>query len=125
VLGVLFLVKLARVHADHDERLVLVLFLQILEIGEHVHAVDAAIRPEIEQNDMAFEVFDCDGLSCVEPPVGSREIRGRNLLTLGRVFLFLPVCEGGQSQKDRCNRSDQPNCACHHVASSPAPACEL
>ena len=45
-------VELGGVHAD-DHQLVLVLLLEPGQVGQDVVAVDAAIGPEIEQDDLA------------------------------------------------------------------------
>jgi hypothetical protein len=45
-------VELGGVHADHDER-VTKGGLQPLQVGQHVQAVDAPVRPEVEQHDLA------------------------------------------------------------------------
>jgi hypothetical protein len=40
--------ELVRVHADDDERLAGERLLDLASTGQHVHAVDARIRPEVE-----------------------------------------------------------------------------
>ena len=55
VLGVLLGVELGGVDAD-DDQLVLVLLLELGEVGQDVVAVDAAERPEVEQDDLALEL---------------------------------------------------------------------
>ena len=50
-------VELGRVHADHDERAAGEDALEVLEVGQDVHAVDAAVGPEVEQHDLALELL--------------------------------------------------------------------
>ena len=47
--------NLAAVDAD-DDQLVLVLLFELRQVGQHVVAVDAAKRPEIEQHDLAAQL---------------------------------------------------------------------
>ena len=51
-LGVLLVLELGRVDAD-DDQLVGVLLLELGQVGQDVDAVDAAERPEVEQDDLA------------------------------------------------------------------------
>jgi hypothetical protein len=60
--------------ADHHE-LVLVLFLELGEIGHDVHAVDAAQRPEVQYNDLAAQIFQFQRLARVEPSDATIEFR--------------------------------------------------
>ena len=52
VLGVPLGVELGGVDAD-DHQLVLVLLLELGQVGQDVVAVDAAVGPEVEQDDLA------------------------------------------------------------------------
>ena len=54
VVGLAFVGELRRVHADHHQ-LVAILLLQPAQVGQDVHAVDAAVGPEVEQHDLADE----------------------------------------------------------------------
>ena len=45
--------NLAGVDAD-DDQLILILFFELGQVGKDVMAVDAAERPEIEQDDLAL-----------------------------------------------------------------------
>ena len=56
ILVVLFVGELRRMDADHDELPVVLLFEE-RQIGEHVHAVDAAEGPEVEQDELASQVL--------------------------------------------------------------------
>ncbi len=56
VLGVLLREELGRVHADHQERLLREALLDPAEHGQDVHAVDAAVGPEIEHRHPAAQV---------------------------------------------------------------------
>ena len=59
VLGVALGVELGRMDAD-DDQLVLVLLLELGQVGEDVVAIDAAERPEIEQDDLAAQLGEGD-----------------------------------------------------------------
>ena len=52
----LFVFELGRVHADKRDRITGVPFLQLGEVGQHVDAVDAAVGPEIEHDNLAGEL---------------------------------------------------------------------
>lgn len=55
VLGVLLVRELGRVNADHDEFFGEAL-LERLQIPKNVHAVDAAVGPEVEDHDLATQL---------------------------------------------------------------------
>ncbi len=69
-------VELGGVDADHDE-LVLVFLLELGEVGQDVVAVDAAIRPEVEQDDLAAQLLEADRARRVEPADAPVEARRR------------------------------------------------
>ena len=48
--------ELRRVHADHHE-LVVILFFNFAQFIQNVQAVDAAERPEVQQNDLAAQIL--------------------------------------------------------------------
>ena len=54
VFGILFVLKLCRMDTD-DYELVGVFRLEFLEVRDDMDAVDAAIGPEVEENELAFE----------------------------------------------------------------------
>ena len=54
VLRLSFVLKLGGMDTDHHQ-LIGVLRLELFQIGNDMHAVDAAIGPEIEQDDFAFQ----------------------------------------------------------------------
>ncbi len=54
ILEVFFVFELGRVDAD-DDQLVRILFLELLQIGNDVDAVDAAVSPEIQQHHLASQ----------------------------------------------------------------------
>src|SRR6266850_2069306 len=54
ILEVFFVFELGRVDAD-DDQLVRILFLELLQIGNDVNAVDAAVGPEVEQHNLASQ----------------------------------------------------------------------
>jgi hypothetical protein len=57
VSGVSLVVEFGGVHADHAERLAREFRLQPMELGQHVDAVDAAVGPEIQQQDPSLELL--------------------------------------------------------------------
>ena len=48
-------------HSDHNQ-LVRVLFFEVLEFRQNVHAVDTAVRPEIEQHHFSPQIFHTERL---------------------------------------------------------------
>ena len=77
MLSVSFLVvELGGVDAD-DDQLVGVLLLQLGQVGQGVDAVDAAERPEIEQDDLAAQVLELDRTGGVEPGHAAFQFRAR------------------------------------------------
>ncbi len=56
VCRITLVVILRRMHAKNHHRLILVLFFQKIQIRNHMHAVDAAIAPEIHQDDLPLQV---------------------------------------------------------------------
>src|SRR5262245_41437444 len=87
-------------------------FLQLLQLRQDVHAVDAAIGPEIEQYPLAAKFFDIQRAGRVEPLLAPLEWRGlhavregmlahvllqRSLLGLGLGFggAFVRAVRGG------------------------------
>jgi hypothetical protein len=67
------------VDADHLEGLVPVLLLQVGEIGQDMDAVDAAVRPEVEERDPPLELAgEREGRSVLSQakPAGSSGARG-------------------------------------------------
>src|SRR6185437_4359687 len=66
VFGFLFVLKLRGVNADHDQ-LIGVLCFELFEIRNDVDAVDAAVGPEIKQDNFALERGDRERLVSVEP----------------------------------------------------------
>jgi hypothetical protein len=53
-------------HAD-DDQFVGVLRFQFFQVGDNVHTVDAAIRPEVEQHDFAAQVTERERLVGIQP----------------------------------------------------------
>ena len=74
----LLLGVLARVNADHDEA-VRELALEPFEVGDDVLAIDAALRPEVEQHDLAAQLLEAERLAHVEPRQPGWELRRRVL----------------------------------------------
>ena len=83
VLAVLFGVELGRMHADHDQRIVPVALLEIVQDREHVHAVDAAVRPEIEHHHLPAQLLDRERPIGIQPRRGAGEIGGMDALAQG------------------------------------------
>ena len=54
VLGLFLVVELGGMHADDDE-LIGILRFEPFEVGDDVDAVDAAVSPEVEQDDFAAQ----------------------------------------------------------------------
>ena len=82
-------VNLARVHAD-DHELVLVLLLELRQVGQDVVAVDAAVGPEIQQDDLAPQLGQADR-AAVDPAHAAAE--ARTFVLLERRQLQRQVCE--------------------------------
>src|SRR5262249_55930951 len=61
-------------HADNDKLLGIFCF-ELLQIGNDVHAVDAAIGPEIQKYDLASQFSQRNWFLCVEPFDSPREFR--------------------------------------------------
>src|SRR5215469_10099113 len=61
-------------HADHDQG-VAVLLLQRPQLVEHVKAVDAAERPEVEQHDLAAQVGERQIPTTGVEPAAALELR--------------------------------------------------
>ena len=88
VLLILLGVELGRVNADHHH-VVGIGLLQLLELRQHVHAVDAAVGPEIEDHELAAERLEVDRPRHVQPARApferGREVRAGEWVGLHRV----------------------------------------
>ncbi len=73
VLGRRLVLELGRVHADHHQ-LLGVLGLEALEVGDHVDAVDAAVGPEVEHDDLAPQLCQLQWTIGVQPLEAGREL---------------------------------------------------
>ena len=73
VVGIAFIVEFGRVNADHHEFLGKLRF-EPLEIGDDVNAVDAAVRPEVEDDDLAAQLLEGQRPVGVEPIESGREL---------------------------------------------------
>ncbi len=71
---VLLVLELRRVHADHDQDVAVLLF-ERAQLVQHVQAVDAAEGPEIEQDDLAAQVGQRDGLAAGVQPGPAPQFR--------------------------------------------------
>ena len=56
---------------SQDHQLVGVFLLELFQHRQDVHAVDAAVGPEVQQHDLAAEVTDVDRAGGVEIPGGT------------------------------------------------------
>ena len=54
--GVLLGIELSRMYAD-DHEFLSVLLLKALEILQHMHTIDAAVGPEIQQDNLAAKIL--------------------------------------------------------------------
>ena len=104
ILGVFFIFKFCRVHSDHNQ-LVRIFFFQLLQIGNDVHAVDAAVGPKIEQHNFAFQRRERQRLIRIQPTATAAEFRRANLFTfLYRHFetfrsMSTHICDGGNNNQ--------------------------
>src|SRR5262249_6702912 len=87
-LGVAFVLELGRVHAD-DHQDVAVLLFELGQVRQRVDTVDAAQRPEVEDDDAAAQVFQADRPGGVQP--GDATLEAGELLL---VFLVLRPVRG-------------------------------
>ena len=51
--------ELRRMHADHEETLILVFLGPGLDIGDRAQAIDAGVGPEIDQHDLTAQTLCC------------------------------------------------------------------
>src|SRR5207237_8865803 len=77
-------------------RIVLVPLLQIAQYREDVHAVDAAIRPKIEQDQLPAQVADGERPVDVQP--GGRPCQVGCMDALAHALLPWPVFDGQASE---------------------------
>ena len=75
-LGIVLGIELAGMHAD-DNHVVGIRLFQLLELRQNVHAVDAAVGPEIENDEFAAQVFKIDRRRGVQPLGAPFQRRGR------------------------------------------------
>ena len=132
VLAVSLGVKLPRVDAD-DDQLVLVLRLELRQGGQDVVTVDAAIRPEIEQDNLSLELRQVDRTridpahTALEARLGVLAKRGQLNLDRCRTVLNWKAArfgeetgeESGECQTEKCEqtRCDQQAAAGRKMAS--------
>ena len=87
---ILLILELRRVYADHHQLTGVGLF-QLLQLRQDVHAIDAAIGPEIQQHELPAEVLQLQGPRSVDPlqargklghrdPLAKRGFQRRHLL---------------------------------------------
>src|SRR5580704_15878729 len=63
---ILLALKLCRMYSD-DDQFIWVLPFEPLQIRNNVHAIDAAVCPEVEKYDLATQLLEADGLTEVQP----------------------------------------------------------
>lgn len=80
VLGILFRLELGRVDANHHQVLGVGLF-ELFQLGEDVHAVDAAVRPEVQEHELPVQVLQFDRPVGVEPSQIPWKLRDTQPLT--------------------------------------------
>ena len=119
VLFVLLGLELGRVDPDHD-KLVGIRPLQLLQLRQDVHAVDAAIRPKIEQHELPPELLERERPGGIDPAFRGRQFRhldplregvfqlrfGRSLLN-GLLFgwaRLLLLCLNGHARRPSASR---------------------
>ena len=111
--------ELGRVDADHDQ-LVLVLLLELGQVGQDVVAVDAAERPEVEQDDLAPQLGEADR-AAVDPaqrrplrlgPSPCRAIRAsrEDSIQGGLEGLRRPATEGATPERDDQESQETRDC---------------
>ena len=74
VLGVALVLELRGVDADDDE-LSRVFFFERTEVWDDVHAVDAAVSPEVQEHDLAAQARNRERPIRVQPPAPAFEFR--------------------------------------------------
>ncbi len=102
VVGIALVVEFRRMHTDHDE-FVGELRFQSFEVGNDVDAVDASVRPEIEDHDLAAQLLEGQGTVGIQPIEP-----GRELGSWCRTCVALHGCVGGRAgicdTRDRSRR---------------------
>src|SRR5829696_3871322 len=78
VMDSLFERELRSMHANHDQALILVLLGPGPHVGNRADAVDAGVRPEVDEDDLATELFGCQRLR-IQPLHGTIQGRQRAL----------------------------------------------
>ena len=62
--------------------------LQLLQLGQDVHAVDAAVGPEVEQHELAAEVGEGERLGGIDPFDAAGDFGGVEPAGIGVFRLF-------------------------------------
>ena len=90
-----------------------VLLLELLQVGQDVHAVDAAVGPEVEQDELALQIRLGKRSASVEPlqPLGKLrhvDAAGKRILAVVRLIgLGLVLRESCRRPTDRQQGADQ------------------
>ena len=82
VLCIAFVVELGRMHADHDQRIAKLGF-EALQVRDDVDAVDAAVGPEVEQDDAPAQIGNRQRLLDVDPVQIRRKFGSANSTGIG------------------------------------------
>jgi hypothetical protein len=89
VFSFLFIFELCGVDTDHHE-LIRILRFKSLEIGNDVHAVNAAVSPEVEQNNFPLQCCEGQWAIGIQPTAAAGKLRRANsnafLLRHGKTF---------------------------------------
>ena len=102
VVGIFFGRELRRVDADDDDLVGIGLF-ELLEFREDMHAVDAAVGPEVDHHPLAAQVLEPDRAGRIEPlgipgKLGSSKSFGKGVavrrITISRLCGRLLGCHG-------------------------------
>ena len=104
--GVLLRIELGGVHADHHQRIVAVPLLEIAQHRQDVQAVDAAVGPEVEDDDLPAKVADRRWTVDVQPGRRSAEVRGVDPLAHGAPCKSPGERSGKQFRQPRSRRRD-------------------
>lgn len=111
VVGDFFVVEFGGMDSDDDE-FVGVFFFEVFEIGEDVHAVDAAVGPEVEEDDFAFEFIEGEFFGGVKPfgsfdvEEVSREGEFTGARVFGSIFSGFVLSAGGRSGREAAKENE-------------------
>src|SRR5437879_2951938 len=93
-LGILLIVKLRRVDADHDQ-LIRVLLFQLGQFGQRLNTVDTTESPEIDEYDLAAQIPELERAGGIEPGHAAVELRRPDPAQVAVVLFFFRLFLGG------------------------------